>query len=640
MVELIVNGERLELPMNGNEIKYTKQIADIFDLAKVSSSYTNSFIAPKNAQNTQVFDGLGLPGDQSIVPYSKIEASYKNNGFDVISKGWLNISETSDNYKLSIIDGMIDFFKDIENKTMGVDLDLSNFQHQKDLPTVLASKDNEYYTYIIADYGGRNRERQGVIPGPYVYNISIDYQVPSFSMRKLFDLIFTTFGYTWESEYMEYFLTNLWITYPTPPTYVEASGDLIATLNKGFYSTNDFLNIGGKAIPRNNQNWDSSTIIEGQLISNHDFIIPETTGYKIDVTTEAYYNLKFKIGGSDNFLGAWVNIQRNGTTILLFQTDPYAAVSKDVNMFLNEGDIITYQLYAFQPPPQLYIERLNHNSTVMTVKKIDQGDVSPTNALKSFKITDFLKEILWRTGLVPTINEKHVTFTHVRDWVDFDNAIDWSDKYVKRKSETYIRSSYSQRNLFKMKYNEGEEENDDGVIEVNNKNIDEERTIGQSVIYSPNEKLGLLFTKSKDPLYVPIIPIYQSEVKENGEGFFTEYKNLDNRFYLIRKKNIVADINLRSIEIPANQDVSNWNFASLENTLLGTLVNENFAEYSLIFNNFKAHNIELNLTLIDLLQLDFTRPYYFSKEGMYYILNKVTFQEGETTMGEFIRINK
>ena len=56
MVEFKANGSIIELPLKGAEIKYTIQIADIFDLAKVSNSFTNSFVAPKTPNNTQTLE--------------------------------------------------------------------------------------------------------------------------------------------------------------------------------------------------------------------------------------------------------------------------------------------------------------------------------------------------------------------------------------------------------------------------------------------------------------------------------------------------------------------------------------------------------------------------------------------------------
>src|SRR5690554_2038903 len=127
MVELIIDGQTLELD-DSTKIKYTKQISDIFNISKIKSSYTNSFTIPRTPKNTQIFQGLGLVGSTSKIPYQKVPVTLKDNGFDVVRNGWLDVKETTDSYKINIIDGCIDFFKDIENINIG-DLDLSEINH-------------------------------------------------------------------------------------------------------------------------------------------------------------------------------------------------------------------------------------------------------------------------------------------------------------------------------------------------------------------------------------------------------------------------------------------------------------------------------------------------------------------------------
>jgi len=129
MIELIINGKTLELPSD-TKIKYTKQISDIFNIAKVNASYTNSFNVPKTPENTAVLDCLGLVGSSSKIPYQKTPATLKENGFDLIKNDWLEVKETSDVYKINIIDGAIDFFKQIENSYL-LDVDLSKINHHK-----------------------------------------------------------------------------------------------------------------------------------------------------------------------------------------------------------------------------------------------------------------------------------------------------------------------------------------------------------------------------------------------------------------------------------------------------------------------------------------------------------------------------
>lgn len=643
MVELIINGKSIELLKKGQEIKYTRQIADIFDIASVASSYTNSFDIPKTPNNTQELEHLGIVGDQSTIPYSKTTATVKKQGFDLISSGWLDIKETVESYKSSIIDGMIDFFKAIENKTLGVDLDLSNFQHNKDLETIVNSFDNEYYNYIIADFGGKTMI---VDFFPTEFSINIDYLVPSFNVKKLLDLVFSTFGYTYVSPELDLFLEELYITYPTPPTFEESDDDLIANLEKNPFveTTSGMQQQGDKIVVYSQRQWDIANITEGSLIDNYSFVIPETSGYRFSISIEAYSRYYASIGGQE-FRSAFVQVLKNGTPIIGFETDPYAEVTKEINLFCQSGDIITYILYVTEINFGFRVLTSIHtNGTEFNIYKINQGDVTPTDAFKDFKIKDFFKELLYRTGLTPVPDNvtKVITFVPISQRIDIENAIDWTDKYIRRKKEIYLKNSYAQRNLFKMKYNEGSANKNDGVITVNNRNIDDEKTLVQSVFYSPVEGTTTFRDVDNGFIQTAILPMFSKEVDtDENDEVTTTYKELDNRFYFIRR-NTVTDKTwkLESEIVPGSQLVNELHFATTENTLLGSLVDLNFSEYAKIFNNFRSHDIELALGLEDILSLDLIRPYYFEQEAGYYILNKLPYQDGETTTGEFVRINR
>lgn len=643
MVELIINGKTIELLKKGQEIKYTRQIADVFDIASVSSSFTNSFTIPKTPNNTQIFEHLGIVGDQSSIPYTRTPVTSKNQGFDLIREGWLNVSETNEEYKCSIIDGMVDFFKSIENKTIGVDLDLSNFEHQKSMESIIASFDNEYYNYIIADFGAKNFVLSFL---PLEFAINIDYLVPSFSVKKLLELIFSTFGYTYESEEIDDYIDGLFITYPTPPLFETSDEDIIATLNKGFWASNEIVQDGDIYYVPSTRQWDSSTITEGTLINNLSFSVPETDTYKVKMSIEAYAKYQF-IGTS--FEPATVNIYKNSEVISSFKTDPNESVEKELNIFLQAGDQISYLLFVDDnivdrgTSPKV-LNEFRSNSTLMEIYKITQGDVSPSNAFKTFKVKDFFKEILYRTGLTPIADniEKKITFISIDERIDVSEAIDWTDKYILRKKEVYIKNSYAQRNLFKMKYNEGYEAVNDGIILVNNKNIEEEKTLATSLIYSPIDGKTEFVPESGDNISTSIIPMFTKELSQGDDNEpIIEYKKMDNRFYFVRK-NTVTDRTwkLKSELVPDEETVSELHFATTENTLLGQMISEKFAGYSKLLNNFRAHDIELALGLEDILNLDLTKPYYFKQEAGYYILNKLSFQDGETTTGEFVRINQ
>lgn len=645
MVEIIINGKSLELVKEAKGIKYTRQIADIFDLASVSASYTNSFSIPKTPNNTEILQFLGIIGDKSTIPYEKTSVTVKEFGIDIITNGWLNVTETSEAYKVSIIDGMIDFFKAIENKTLGVDLDLTNFTHIKNLENIVNSFSNEYYSYLVADYGGRTMSKA---PLSSNFSIIVDYLVPSFSCKMLLELIFQTFGYTYQSARMDAFLTDLYITYPTPPIYEENALDRIATLTKNYYKSKKIKIEGDILTVPTERTWDEENVVSGQVLNNIKYVMPETTGYKVKLQVEAYVRYYSSMSGQQ-FRHAIALVLKNNVPILQFNTDPYNSVTQEIYISCQSGDVIEYLLYADKIATGSGIDikiihSFNHNKTILTVDKIDLGEVTPSKAFKDFKIKDFFKELLYRSGLIPVPKQNNlIEFIHISEMINFEKAVNWTNKYVQRKSEKYIKSNYAQINYFKMKYNEGEQSTNDGVLLVNNKNIESEKTLVQSIIYSPKE--GNTRFRNSNNTYsttAPILPMYDKEVNVLGdETLEVTYKELDSRFYFLRKRTEYdKSFRLRSVAIPESEIVDDLHFGTTDNTLLSQLVAENFSEYQRIFDNFRCHEIELAIGFDDFANLDLTVPYYFEQESAYYLLNKLPYQKGETTIGEFIKINE
>ena len=64
-------------------------------------------------------EGLGIVGDTSLIPYTKVSAELSEGGIPLIINGWLEVKNTNDKYNVGIIDGIIDLFKAVENKRFG-----------------------------------------------------------------------------------------------------------------------------------------------------------------------------------------------------------------------------------------------------------------------------------------------------------------------------------------------------------------------------------------------------------------------------------------------------------------------------------------------------------------------------------------
>lgn len=133
---------------------YTRQVGDIGDVATSNANFTNSFEVRRDKTSISALNGLSLVGSLSNSPYIKVKSLLHINGIDLISDGWLQIRDVDkDKFKLSVLDGNVDFWKAIENVALD-DIDLSEADHDKNLQSVIASFSNDYYKYILADYGG------------------------------------------------------------------------------------------------------------------------------------------------------------------------------------------------------------------------------------------------------------------------------------------------------------------------------------------------------------------------------------------------------------------------------------------------------------------------------------------------------
>lgn len=643
MVELTVGTEKFELLEKANSIKYTKQIADIFDIAAVSVSYTNSFNIPKTPKNTQIMQQLGICGDLSIIPYSKVQVALNDNGFPVVPQGWLRVKQTSAEYQCSIVDGMVDFFKLISNKTMGADLDLSVFDHEKNILTVIESFTNPYYTYIVADYNGKNFAKVSGETG-----INIDYLVPCFNVGKLFEIVMETFGFTYDTVNIDE-LNDLYITYPKPPAE-NITDILYAEFIKGNYSVaNPPVNAQGDIYPGPNPTWTTTNIIQGELIDNWKYRVPQDFSYRIDITTEAYvlYAQWNQFYGWQNpvYGLAYNEILKNGQVILSIFTDPFEPKSGSVSIFCQAGDIIERRLRApFLLPNNYQAIKLAHNSTNLKIYRTNQGDIVLADAFKDFNIKDFIKECFWFCAVTPMLDvpTSHMSFISLKDRLNFSRSVDWSKYYNGRNNETYD-SGFAQKNIFAHKYNDPDDTTMNGYLTVEDQNAAEEKTIIESKIYAPEQVRSQFPDVPGDESFNTYkFTIWQRESKEDADGIMNiEYKGLNQRFYFMKiKQSEVSEWRLLSESVLGSETVSQLPYADTTGATYNQIVPDKYARYLDVLNNFRAHDIDLAMGLLDFLEVDMTKPVYFDQEAQYYLLNKLNYTNGQISSGEFIRINK
>lgn len=614
MLEIAINGKILEIPPQ--TITYNVQANDIADLESRQCNYTNGFSIPKTLPNTRYFEDLGLVGDISTIPYTKVNADLIDNGVHIIRNGWLEVQETTNEYKINIRDGIIDLFKAIGNKSFGDNIDLSEINHNKDLTTVINSFTNENYRYIINDYGGLTHlDTQ--------QKINIDYLVPSARVKYLWNKIFTTFGFEYEGNVFNTSdFDGLWLTYPKgiPLENIEIT-DLYAEFLDYYWEN------------ASQQTYPNINIIQGSQINSYAYVVPISGTYKIKYAGE--FNAQFLdwsntiASSATYFQGLYVN----GVLINSNQS----ASETFVNVQLNVGDVITIDIYSKIPNNQDQSLAGFSESKYFKVEKY-QNAISFSDELKQLTITEFMKEILWRFNLTifQDINGKYIFKTF--DERLQSGVIDWSKKYKERTSETYTPKDYGQTNYFRQNYNDKEGNFNDGYFTINNQNLSEKKTILSSKFYSHDKDLTALKINTTDIENIYVTPLWEKEVSENTGVQDLKYKDLNSRFYLLRTETISKTAILASDALTLQQTVNSLPVARFYMTTFKDFVPKYYSNIQTLLNDFRFHKMKIDISNVDVHNLDLDKIYYFEQEQNYYFINKVSYTNGKISNAEFYRV--
>jgi hypothetical protein len=636
MLKIIINNT-YELEVPNESVKYNMQVNDIADLESRQCNYTDSFSIPKSRENVYIFNQLGFAGDVSNYPYEKITADLLDNGVHIVRNGWLDIRETTNEYKINIREGLIDLFKAIENKTFGDNVDLSEINHNKTLSTVIASFTNENYRYIINDYGGKTHTDNGT-------KINIDYLVPSVRVKYLWNKIFATFGFNYLGDVFEQTdFEELWLTYPKGANVADVTinyADLKSLFSQSFLPPNN--------IPlQTYKTWNAlNTVTNGSLISNFSYVSVETGSYSIKAKAKGltrYFVFKGFPSNSDPTEYRLV-VKVNGVPVNEFFSNN---TQYDFTMDLVSGDVVDYEITDAQSNASLFpgykilnfFDFLTLEEITLKIEKYNSL-ISFSDELKNLKITDFLKEILNYFALTIFVDKDNNYVFKTFDERLLASSVDWSEKYKERTSETYTPKSYAQRNYFKQKYNDENSIYNDGFFDISNKNINESKTVTTSIFYSHEKDFASFYINATTNEVVLPTLLWTKEISENSGAQEVKYKALSNRFYLLRTQTITKNSVLRSEKFSIEQAVTSLPMARYFFTSYKDFTAKYYKNIKLLLEDFRMHKIKLALNCIDIHNLDFDKVYYFEQEQNYYLLNKLGYENGKLSNAEFYRVRK
>lgn len=627
---LYINGNQIDLPI-GQSIPKTLQVNDIGSIADRQSNFTRTINIPKNPNNVKALDFLDVIGNDSNVPYQRNEVNYFVGNECLIYNGWANVSESSDSYKVNIYDGIVDFYKAIENKFI-TDVGISSLNHSKTVGNVIASwTGNTSYRYMVADYNGK---KTFVPSGTTEEIINIDYLIPAANVKFIWDKIFDYFGFEYEGNiFNSTSFTNLWLSYPKPiPTLVPSkilvnqqtfnplqytysyySGYALLTSTQWFpwlFNT-PFVSSYAKVVDAG-----TTTTSLGDVIPNVSKIdILQNGTYAIDlsgISSTSTVNYIQKRGGVLFESGVLIpNINNDGLT---------------KNLPCLSGDTLSFML-ASEDADFPFIQRFS---------KIDGFEVNFEDVFIDFKVKDFVNEILQRFSLTmfPDKYEKKLTFLTTEEWLQTNDLINWSNKNPNLVKTTYTLNGYSQKNRFKYKYNDEDSQYNDGLISIDNVNIDDEKTVIQSRIYTPERLPEPMLDFSSN-----VYKFWNKEVKDDGT---INYKPLENRFYLLRSidHTFNSPTKIGSESLNTTATVTFCKKESYSRLRFQEIISDYYEPIGSILNKSKIFHVDLNLSTNDVNDFDFRKLIYIDQFGSYFLVNKISnYVQNKLTRCELIKVD-
>lgn len=637
MTEIWLNDERLDL-YDDVKIRHTFQVNEVGDVKDRQASFTNSFAVPKTANNIRIMQGLGLPSDTSRIPYTKPKVQVKLGGFDLVAKGWAHITEVSEEYRMSVYSGIVNFFKAISNKTLRELSEssgnwMSVFDHGKNIDEVVNSQNNEYYRYLIADFGGKTLFKN---------KINIDYLIPFVRCKYIFDKIHESVGFTYTGSIgANIRFRNLWMSYPKFSDVYAESKDVFTGNSNRFVAYSSYPDFS--PLPRSAYYF--IDFADGYRVENAEvtpygkltiykkeegwITVKEAGRYKISVegSIKKPSSMSYEFKYSVNQKGRKANEAHKAGEVII-KASGNSEINFQKSVMLNAGDSIAFTLFASY---RNEITAVLDCELSIKVTKVPDENIDVTEAIGDMKATDFIKEIYNRFGLTAYPDEfsENLHYVSVSERMNPHRVIDWTKKYITRKSETFVYDDYAQRNIFAYKYTEEGNSHYDGSISVDNLNLPESKTAYQSFSFAAENYLSGLSA-------LPVLKMYNQEIKENNDGTTKiEYKGASGRYFFVESQSYQGVTDL--ISETTNETRTNVVLNSAKFIGYQEIVNTYYPEMRRVIDTSRIHTIELDLHTVDVLNLDLYAAYYFEQEQQYYFINRLNYDEAKAS-AEFVRI--
>ena len=627
MYELIINNERILLSEK-QKITITKQVNNLGELKDRQATYTNKFKVRKTSRVLKMFDGLGITGNRSRVPYVINNCKLIVNGIELLSNGNCYITKgTKDFFDLTIYDGNIYFFQQMGNKKLS-ELDFTDLNHQL-TPTnyVDSFVNSEGYIYAVSDNGKINTDFT-------TDKIEINYQLASVYVSTIFKKIFegTDFLY----EFIDFDDRKFNKLALTPKRGYNADFDVV---NNPFDYT--------YTIPSTNSNSQLNSaqtsfftplnlINNNAVLNNNIMTVLENGQYRIraDVFCTTYEDFDTVV-----FLGRRLVIKKNNIVLIEGVTVTNSNMLLDVIIPAVAGD--SFQVFievilpsAFYPRIRVAYDgdsfRINTDSTSVI-------DLQFSSFIGDLTQKAFFKAIMQHFGFImqPKPNSKAYQFKRMQDILtDTDSAYDWSDIFVEEIKEDYQLKGYGQLNRMGYQYfGANSDKFADGFLTVDNLNLKTEKTL----FTSPFNACDTSSTTLNSSI-ITRTPFWDAERDDNG--LIINYQPTDNRNYLAEIKKVNETIKYGLTEASAIEYSGLIPRLDFSNLHYNNIINENYDRLGVVLDWNNVKQIKVRLTSKDVVDFDFFKLVYIDKLASYFYVNNIKYKGGATSIVEVVKVEK
>lgn len=632
MIELYLNNVKVDL--NDSDVVQTFQINDIGSIDDRQANYTNRFKLPFTPKNITVLNYLKVLGNSSKKPYQKISARLIEDGITRISNGTARITKSSDNFEVVIYDGNYGLLKDISSLTLQ-DIDYSSLNHYITKLMLLDSHNsNERYIYALADFGIGIDSNANQPPDAHIKLAMI---APSLFIHTIFDLIIEQAGY---SRFGDFFSDTQYRN----EVFGLTKGNI--TPNSTSQTLSNQLNITSNNSISLNYATRRDVIINLSLNSNNSSTGFTALNGKIQSLFTGLAQINITV--NYNLIEGEVKIYflKNGSPFYFYTLEKGNSQTKQMfsNVDVIPEDEISIEIIGKY---DRYNKKTDFDITSFsgTISELSYGQyIDFSLYTPDTKQSDFIKDVMQRYGLVfRNTDEKEYEFKRIETVLtDYSNAEDWSDKYVENIDESYSLGSFAKKNY--LNFQNGRYSSYSSVFEIDNYYLQNEEKDIITSIYKVGEYL-------KDPSNslitingAAIMDIPLRELIGNGSFIFSNIKNNDIDLF-------IYDLFYRNIDLYTEyldeggsiHDITTQKstpFLSKSFTSFTHYFNNNYKAYARLLNNSVVRNDYYNLTLKDIINLDFFTIKYNKHLGHYYYLNKISqYKKGRPSKCEVVQVN-